>query len=550
MVQNSGMFGRTGLLLVALAAGSAAQEPSRQDVLDGMRRASELFRQKVSTEGGYHFRYAADLSFGRSEHAQGPTQISVQREGTPRVGMAFLEAWQATGDRFYLEAASDAAKALVRGQLCSGGWDYIVEFDKAKRAPYRYRVDGCEGSGKAVNPTTLDDNVTQAAVRLLMRVDRETGFKDKPIHEAVRYALDELRKAQYPNGAWPQRYFAPPDPKEFPVKQASYPETWSRTWPATDYRSHYTLNDNTLADLIDMFLEAARVYDDPHYADAANRGGEFLLRAQMPAPQPAWAQQYDRDMHPAWARVFEPPSVTGGESQSAMRILLTLYRETANRRFLEPIPRAIAYLRASALPEDPNPPLRKRRTCPVGTPCLARFYELQTNKGIFMTKGTMIRVAGQSTLRPDGYQITYDDSDPIQHYGMWASAAGLDAIQQDYKRWRDADPASIRRPEQLHGLSPWSEREDGGRRARNVAAILGSMDERGAWVEDGVAGRADSVVGVFAAEPMVVRIGDQTIPLPENETIEVFRGAAPVVEKMIVSETFARNLEALADAVR
>jgi hypothetical protein len=267
----------------------------------------------------------------------------------------------------------------------------------------------------------------------------------------------------------------------------------------------------------------------------------------MPDPQPAWAQQYDRDMHPAWARVFEPPSVTGGESQSAMRILLTLYRETGDKRFLEPIPRALAYLRSSGLPEDPNASERKRRSCPPGTLCLARFYELKTNRGLFITKGAQIRVQGGPSLRPDGYEVTYDDSDTIRHYGMWASGAGLDAIEAEYEKLRAADPASIRRPDGLSGLSPWSEREG---RPRDVAPILESMDERGAWVQDGVAGRADSVVSVFAAEPMVVRIGGKTIPLPENETIEIFRGSAPVVEKTISSTTFARNLEALAAAAK
>jgi PelA/Pel-15E family pectate lyase len=550
VVQNGEVLLKLSMALLLAATAMPAQQPSREQILVGMRRAAQFFRAKVSTEGGYHFRYTSDLSFGRSEQAQGPTQISVQREGTPRVGMAFLEAWEATRDAFYLDGAKDAAMALVRGQLCSGGWDYIVEFDESKRAPYRYRVDGCEGDAKAQDPTTLDDNVTQAALRLLMRVDRETELKEKAIHEAALAALAALEKAQYPIGAWPQRFYAPPDPKQFPVKVAGYPESWSRKWPGTDYRSHYTLNDNSLADVIDTFLEAARIYDEPRYAEVAMRGGEFLLRAQMPDPQPAWAQQYDRDMHPAWARVFEPPSITGGESQSAMRILLTLYRETGSRRFLEPIPRALAYLIASALPEDPTPPARKRRACPAGTPCLARFYELKTNKGLFITKGTRISVPGQTTYRPDGYEVTYDDSDPIQHYAMWISGAGLGAIEADYIRLRDADPTSIRRPDRLHGLSPWSEQNGEWRGRRDLEEILAGLDERGAWVEDGVAGRADSVAGVFAAEPMVVRIGDQTIPLPEDETLEVFRGSAPVVEKMIVSETFARNLEALAAAVR
>ena len=60
--------------------------------------------------------------------------------------------------------------------------------------------------------TTLDDNITQAAMRLLMRVDRDLGFKDAPIHEAALFALDSLIKAQYPNGAWPQRFSRFPEP--------------------------------------------------------------------------------------------------------------------------------------------------------------------------------------------------------------------------------------------------------------------------------------------------------------------------------------------------
>ncbi|MCB1019345.1 MAG: hypothetical protein KDC27_05420 [Acidobacteria bacterium] len=543
------MFRSSALPLALLAAASSfAQQPSREQILAGMRKAAEFFSQDVATEGGYHFRYAADLSFGRSEHAKGPTQFSLQREGTPRVGMAYLEAWEATEDRFYLDAAKAAAMAIVQGQLCSGAWDYIVELDAAERPQYRYRVDGCEGDGKALNPTNLDDNTSQATLRLLMRVDRETGFADKSIHDSAMYALAALERAQYPNGAWPQRYYTPPHPADFPVLDASYPKTWPRKWPGDDYRLQYTLNDNSLADLIDMFLEAARIYGEPRYAEVARRGGEFLLRAQMPDPQPAWAQQYDRDMHPAWARVFEPPSVTGGESQSAMRILLTLYRETGEPRFLAPIPRALAYLRASGLPHDSNPPARKQRTCPAGTLCLARFYELETNKGLFITKGTRVRAAGLGSLLADGYEVTYDDSDPIQHYGMWISGRGLDAIEAEYKLLRAADPAAIRRPGKLHGLSPWS--GDGVAKAGDSAALLAALDDRGAWVEDGVAGRADSVAAVYAAEPMVIRIGDRTIPLPEDETIEIFRGTAPVVEKMIVSATFAHNLEALAAALR
>src|SRR5262249_31433976 len=162
------------------------------------------------------------------------------------------------------DAARDVAMALVKGQLRSGGWDYQIEFDPSKRTSYAYRVSpaAAEGAAKAMNVTTLDDNTTQAALRLLMRVDRTLEFKNAAIHDAAIFGLESLLKAQYPNGAWPQRFASYPDPANFPVLPASYPESWPRTWPGVSYNGYYTLNDNALADVIDVMIEATKVYGD------------------------------------------------------------------------------------------------------------------------------------------------------------------------------------------------------------------------------------------------------------------------------------------------
>jgi hypothetical protein len=536
------------VVLFALAASPrverAEAQIARADAERALRKAAEFYWKKVSTEGGYHYYYAEDLSYGRSEHGEGPTQIEVQREATPIVGMAFLRAWEATGDRYYLEAASAAARALVLGQHCSGGWDYIIEFDPQKRKQYPYRADdNCGATNSGRHYTTLDDNVTQAAVRLLIRVDRELKFEDRKIHEAALFALDRLIKAQYPNGAWPQRYYQFADPARFPVKKASYPDSWSRTWPGPDYRFLYTFNDNTISDLIDMFFEAWRVYGDERYRRAGEKGGEFILLAQMPEPQPAWAQQYDVDMHPAWARVFEPPSVTGGESQGIIRTLMVLYRETGDRKYLAPARRALDYLKRSVLPPVENPSEARRLFRP-GEPVLARFYELKTNRPLYITKGTRVSVLDRGTTQVDGYQLSYTDESVITHYGVLVSGAQLGEIEADYQRLLAADPASIRRPAKLRGFSPWSE---GSREPSqsDPGQVIAKMDARGAWIEEGNIGKADRIVSVFAARDMVVTIGDRALPLKENETLQVFHGAGRPRERIIRSETFARNVEAL-----
>ena len=287
--------GSAALALVCLALtlqpANADDRPLREQAEEALRRATHYIRTKVATEGGYLWRYSEDLARREGEEAATATMVWVQPPGTPTVGMVFLEASEATGDATYRDAARDVAHALVRGQLRSGGWGYQIEFDPEKRTRYAYRTQPAAASDakRAMNVTTLDDDTTQSALRLLMRVDRALDFKDAAIHEAALFALDSLLQAQYPNGAWPQRFDHFPDRSAFPVMRAGYPESWSRVWPNVHYSSHYTLNDNSLADAIEVMIEATKVYGDAKYKAAAEKGGGFLLLAQLPEPQPAWA---------------------------------------------------------------------------------------------------------------------------------------------------------------------------------------------------------------------------------------------------------------------
>ncbi|MFA6240993.1 MAG: pectate lyase [Candidatus Hydrogenedentales bacterium] len=419
----------------------AAEALTVSEASAALQRAVAFFRGSVSTQGGYLWKYSEDLSLREGEGRADAATAWVQPPGTPTIGNAYLTAFERTKENYLLDAAVETGHALVKGQLQSGGWDYRIEFAPDKRAKVAYRV----GGGGTKNISTLDDNTTQSAVRFLMRLDKALGEKDAAIHESVSYALEKLLQAQYPNGAWPQRFNEPPDPAMYPVLKAAYPETWSRTFPNIDYKTFYTLNDNTLADTIATMLDAHRAYGDARYVDAAKKAGDFLILAQMPHPQPAWAQQYDADMHPAWARKFEPPAITGGESQGAMRILLSLYHATGEERFLEPIPRALAYLKSSLRPDGK----------------IARFYELQTNKPLYFTKD---------------YVIAYDDSDMPTHYSF-VGGHDLATIEKSHETARRKGP----RPPAKNMKAPKLTRnivED----ARKAAATL---DERGAWVEQG-----------------------------------------------------------------
>ena len=420
----------------------AAQELSANKAQSALRNAVRFFDQRVSIEGAYLWRYSSDLAKREGEGVASATTAWVQPPGTPSVGMALLEAYELTGDSQMLNAARRTAYALVRGQLQSGGWDYRIEFEK-NRQRYAYRSDG-RISGR--NTTTLDDDTTQAALTFLIHFDRAAKFGDKKVHAAVLFGLKSLLRAQYPNGAWPQRYSKFPDPKAFPRLKANYPDTWSRFYPKLDYRSYYTFNDNTIADTIEMLFLAAHVYESAEYRSAAEKAGDFIILAQMPEPQPAWAQQYNAKTQPAWARRFEPPAVTGGESQQVLRVLMSLYRHTGNKKYLDPIPKAVRYLRSSLLPDGR----------------LARFYELGTNKPLYFTTK---------------YELTYKDDDLPTHYGFKVSS-GLDRIDRDYQALLSKRPS----PPQYQLARPtrWSRTLQS-----RASKVVNALDKRGAWVEKG-----------------------------------------------------------------
>jgi len=439
-----------GLFGMAPVSLRGAETSLRDRAAEGLRRAVQFFAGEVAVEGGYLWRYSEDLSTREGEGRASATTVWVQPPGTPTVGMALLRAYEATGEACCLDAARRAGECLARGQLRSGGWTYRIEFDPAARRRYAYRLDAAPEGDSQRNTSTLDDDTTQAALRLLVRLDRALEFRDPVIHDAAERGLAALLWVQYPNGAWPQRFEGPPDPEQFPVKKAEYPDDWPRAFPGKGYGHCYTLNDNAIADTIDVLFEAERVYGDERYLEAARRGGDFIILAQMPDPQPAWAQQYDAAMHPVWARKFEPPAVTGGESQGAMRALLAVYRQTGDRKYLEPIPRAIEYLRRSKLPDG----------------SLARFYELKTNRPLYFTKD---------------YELTYADDDLPTHYAF-KIGSGLDGIEREYERLLAAEPADLPR---ASSSKPEKPRKPSPALTARVEQVLAALDGRGRWVEEG-----------------------------------------------------------------
>lgn len=462
-------------LLLASASSAAADRPTREEVQAALAKASGFFQREVASGGGYVYAQSGDLTLREGEGKAEKNVIWIQPPGTPSVGEAFLDAYAATGNDLHLQGAKGVAEALVHGQFQSGGWYYHVFVEGEERKTFAYRADhpgqadpnsqdpakpgagwhtwkSRKGKG---NITTLDDDTTQAATRFLVRIDKAMQFKDQSIHEATEYALHSLLISQYAGGGWSANYdrypVKMPDEKEYPAIKASFPEKWSWTW-TKDFTGCYVTNDNLMADMIDTMLLAAEVYGDKKYLASAEKAGDFLILAQMPEPQPAWAQQYDAKMQPSWSRAFEPPAISGGESQEILEALMRLYRVTGNKKYLEPIPAAIAWLKKSALPDGR----------------LARFYEFQTNKPLYFV------------IQEDGREVMTYSSDKLPtHYGFIVSSR-VKKIEAEYDKLLKSPPekeiskTAAKRPSKVSDET-----------VAIVRKVIGNLDARGSWVEQG-----------------------------------------------------------------
>lgn len=421
---------------ILLAIALLAPVQSKDDTLQAMKKASAFYRGSVARHGGYVYYTSTDLQERWGEGKASADQIWVQPPGTPTVGLAYLKAHAATRDPWFLDAARETAEALVYGQLESGGWTNHIDFNPKGGRVGKYR----NGKGGNWNSSSLDDGQTQTALRMLVRADEALEFKHSAIHDAARSGVDALLKAQFPNGAFPQVWTGPVSAR--PILKASYPDyDWKTENRIKNYWDLYTLNDGLAGTVLETLLEAHRVYQDDKFKQAIARLGDFLLLAQMPEPQPAWAQQYTTEMCPSWARKFEPPAITGWESQDVIETLIRIAQVTGDKKYTATIPKALEYLKKSALPDGR----------------LARYYELKTNKPLYMDAQ---------------YRLTHDDSDAPSHYG-WKQPSRLDRIQKLLQAPAATGPG---KPTEA-----------------DVRKILAALDSQGRWVSthdgEGLAGQ-------------------------------------------------------------
>jgi hypothetical protein len=442
-------------LLLAFASIIQADDlPDPAVVSAAMRKANDYYVSQLASHGGYASSWKTDLSLAFAEGKESKTILSIQPPGTTTVGMAMLKCWQATGDEAFLEGATGAAQALLDCQLESGGWpaDFDFEGEDPKKWWLRQEVAaGVVEKGKQSNASTLDDNKSQSALLFLLELAHDpSGRDDAALHEAVTYALDRLLAAQTKIGSWPQQ-FSEAAPADGIVKKAVIPAEWPREFPKEKYTNFHTLNDGNLQKIVELMLRAHQLTGEARYLAAAKRCGDFLLLAQFEGDQPAWAQQYNQEMVPVWARKFEPPAVSSTESLGACFTLFEIWLATGEEKYRATIPAALDWLEQAKLPDGR----------------WSRFYEFGTNRPLYCVAET--------------YELTYDDSNLPDHYGFQPEYGGekIERLRSDLAKPREEILASRKGPD-----SPdrWM------KAARNlrgkVKAALEMQTKDGVWIDD------------------------------------------------------------------
>jgi len=256
-------------------------------------------------------------------------------------------------------------------------------------------------------------------MEFLARVHERTGLER--FRAAFLRGMDFLLEAEYDRGGWPQYY---------PLKPGYY--------------THITYNDNAMIGVMRLLRDASRGVAPYGFVDAARReraraAGERGLRVILDSQvvvngrRTAWAAQVDEvDLSPAKARAYELPSLSGMESVGIVEYLMEIERPTPE--VIAAIEGAVRWLgevkltgiRVEQQPAPALPGGRDRVVVqdPTAPPMWARFYDIGTNKPMFVGRDGIVRerLADIEAERRNGYA----------YLGTWAN----ELLEENYPAWR------------------------------------------------------------------------------------------------------------------
>ena len=412
-----------GIFITPVAAAETAvqADPRREDVESAMRKATRFMTDTVAVNGGYVWSYLADFSRRWGEMEAKPSMIWTQAPGTPAMGQVFLDAWSVTRDPVFYEAAAKAADALIAGQHPSGGWNYVIDFAGEESLQEWYATIGYNGwrleeFQHYYGNATFDDNATIESASLLLRIYLEK--REPRFRAALDKAIDFVLESQYPSGGWPQRYpFAP---------------EWNKQGHP-DYTRYVTLNDGVHEHNVDFLLLVLQELKDERVREPIKRAMDLLIELQQAEPTPGWSLQYTTDLEPVAARTYEPRAVTPHTTSAAVGSLMDFYELTGERKYLEPIPDALDWLKKVEIPAAEQSGDGRN---------FYHFVEIGSNRYLGVHR------RGSNTENGE-YYVNYDTSG-----GQSKRRIDLDSIRQRYKLLLETPPEEAAAESAWFGRGP------------------------------------------------------------------------------------------------
>jgi PelA/Pel-15E family pectate lyase len=447
---------------------AAQPEPSRQQTLEAMKKATRFMVEKVGPQGAYVWAYAADLSRRWGELEAYPTMGWVQSPGTGSMGHLLLDAYHATGDEYYYQAAAKVAQTLIDAQLPCGGWNYMFDLAGEDSLKKWYATIGrqawrMEEFQHYYGNATFDDGGTICAAELLLRMFVEK--KDPAFRPALDRAIRFVLQSQYPSGGWPQRYPLMHD-HVFLGK--------------ADYTPFITLNDDVCLDNIEFLLQCRQAIGLDSITEPIDRAMDLLIRLQTPPPYAGWADQYFvDDLKPAHARSYEPQALNTTTTMEMIDLLMKYYRLTGNKKFLAGIPQAIDFLETLKL-SDADIQRAGRTLRDTALIFIPRYVNAETGIPQFIHR------KGSNIANGHYYFDQEDLRQTVTHISSFATA-NIAALRLAYDEILKTPVDELTKDSPyLHGnalpLPKYYSNAPFRFRSQTATDIIGAMNEDGCWL--------------------------------------------------------------------
>ena len=292
--------------MAAMPEASESQVKAEKGAVRTLDTLAKLRRMDAGWQNVYTYpNYLGSEAQGRDLLQYDNIITNDKSRGSAYVAAQFAYAYELLNDYRYLDIALKTADFYVRAQSKEGAWLYL------------YKVGAGEISCGSHKPEyKFQDSCQSHPLYLLAYVYRLTG--NKKYLKAMMKSGEYYLSAQNPDGSWSHHY--------------DHIQKVGRT--CRGLPSGGEINDRAMNDAIDVMTLMYHVTKDEKYLAALKKAAEFILKSQINNGKVCgWADQYDKDMKPTWARTFEPPSISREGTLYACEALVTLYRFSGDERF-------------------------------------------------------------------------------------------------------------------------------------------------------------------------------------------------------------------------